>query len=691
MEHSILNQLTMPIHMAEHSLRDGHLATAIKCSTVALENLHEIQCELLSIRVAAYQRQGNFSKAHDDAVILQKEMPNDFRGYVYAAESLLKQEKMIEAIDTCEAILPRRRTKFYARIPQHQALWRLRKTAIYNQRHRMDPIKKLPYDVITVILDQLILSDILCCMNVSKTWCYCILACCVKNLNSLEFSDKDDGNKVMDYFYDKPTEFYRAIQLLSDQVKELKIHCYSNPKIKEVSSLLGNLPFRHLQSLSVDDCDDVDPILPTLLNNSKYTLKNLYLGNTCKVNVNEILDLCPNIAMLQCSAPIYPLEYNNTKHQQIQLLHPHSNLTHLHITTKGIQIKNLKQILKYASNLHKLTLAEENPNILRVFHRQYNNHLRHICLHPEGTSPHNNSDSEYIDTTRFNGTIDIYHCYNVNSGLLLPIMNNQRRTEALSLTVSPECHLEDWAGFSTFASPYLRYIKLSFTQETEDVFANIVSHCPSLEEILIHNLSHPPRLFLYSVKYSLPNLRCFGIENSPDHARGNPNIAVGDHALREFFAHYASLEEKNTSSLCSLEEIRLRNVSNVETATLLQLVKIHSLKAIHIVGLDHDFVRPSKAPVMRELARKAKGLYSFNCLVLDGHDITDQDMEGLDCTVLRLERMPLITKEGMKDLLERSKKLKTLTIFECEKLDRDVMMDLVADIKRIQLVYEISY
>ena len=246
MDDSILRKLTIPIFMAEEALYGGNLTTAITRATMALDNLPQIEQELLTVRTTAYRHQKKFNEAYNDALVLQEKMPNEFRGYIEAAQCLFQQEKISEAIETCESILPGRVVKFYTRIPEHKALLKLRKVAKYKLNQRVDLMKKLPYDIIMAILNQLTFGDILNCINVSKLWRQYILGCETSRVQNLVLTDE----MMTDHFNQTGSSLYRAVQLISDQVTSLKIDC-SESRVRDVVNLLNNVSFPHIRSLEV--------------------------------------------------------------------------------------------------------------------------------------------------------------------------------------------------------------------------------------------------------------------------------------------------------------------------------------------------------------------------------------------------------------------------------------------------------
>ena len=428
--------------------------------------------------------------------------------------------------------------------------------------------------------------------------------------------------------------------------------------------------------------EDIGKWLPiaNLLKSSSHALEEIYLDASCGITLYEILNMCQNIRIVKCSTPLYPFKLLDTRQDEFYLYS--TTLTHLHITTKGTRDEDIERILKGIINLRELMIAEDNPDFLNVLYKHGSRNLSHVCFRPEGLdkNPPDDEDDVDIDTTQFDRTIDIHHCDNITADLLLLLLKGQRCTEALSLTVAPDSSLEDWNTVAYFASFHLRYLKFSFTEETEIAFASMIRNCPSLEQIIIHTVSHPPRLLLHTIQSSLPKLRCFAIENTPEHAKGNPSAAIDNNELSNFFQHYESLGNRSP-----LEEIRLRNLFNVRTSTLLQLTKLEKLRTIHLVGLHYDFDDPGISPVIRALAAVSLPLLEY--LVIDGDDLMDYDIQGLDCTVLKLEYLPHITETGIEGITNHSKKLRKLIIRDCEKLDRDVMEDLVAKRKNIKLVY----
>ena len=221
-----------------------------------------------------------------------------------------------------------------------------------------------------------------------------------------------------------------------------------------------------------------------------------------------------------------------------------------------------------------------------------------MYIHDDPLDTYSNS---FIDTSRFNYTIDTHDCQEVTATLLLQLVNHsvnmKQKIKAISLSVAPTSQLDDWNSFKYFTAPCLQYMKFSFTQETEEIFAAVIRNCPTLKEVIIFRLLCAPSNVTIDALKTLPVLQCFAIENvcrelypektystsmdsdEEDDFVARCNTRVCDTVIRQFFTYHVLLDSQST-----LQEVRLRHISYLEPETFETLFKIKSLKSLNFAG-----------------------------------------------------------------------------------------------------------
>ena len=369
------------------------------------------------------------------------------------------------------------------------------------------------------------------------------------------------------------------------------------------------------------------------------------------------------------------------KQSQTQPQHP--SLTYLYIDIHNYSIapiEEFKQVLERAINLQEITIVDRGVSVdtLRLINRYGSKHLRHICINTPSDLYNTSFDSDVysdtvIDTSRFHYTVDVHNCLGLTAEILLPLVNHsmdmKHKLSAVSFTLVEDSRLQDWSSFRYFTSPCLRFMRFSFTKETEDVFATVIHNCPTLEEVSIFRLLCPPSNITMDALKALPALKCFAIENVAselfDHGLGNIFVAecieyVPDTVIQEFFTYHVLMDNRST-----LEEVRLRHISGFKLATFDTLFKIKSLKRLNFAGRDILGYRQDFGSAITSIKGSLLPVQLEHLVLDEVQNITDYDLQFLDFPSITLATMDDWTITGIKQMIEHAKKLKELTFCDC--------------------------
>ncbi|KAI9262134.1 hypothetical protein BDA99DRAFT_537480 [Phascolomyces articulosus] len=680
---TIFDQLKDSFIQAEQAFDEGSYHTAVARSTKGLDILMAIKNKLLYIRMKTRQHQNEIHKACGDAESLETINESDIRKPVYLAHLLMKDERMPDVIDTCNTVLKNQNNVILYKNgllskDGYEKLMTLKGKAIEKSDQRVDLMKRLPRELTTLILNQLDLNDILHCMHVARHWQKKIIHCPIAILRNIIFP-----NQTKICVKIPSTLMYTYLQQLSDRIiRNLTIApMYSS--IYDLFNFLENVKFYHLRSLTIN-MDIRRKQVTTLLKTNSNILEEVYLYNNYSVPpLNEVLDICPNLKLLcYCGSllqdePSWDHEYHPQRQQQT-----YPSLISLQLYTYTFRTEDIKHLLEFAVNLKDFTITdyELNSDTLKTI-RQYGKHLHHICI--DSTTFASNPldhDDDYLpmDIVRYKCSIDVQDCYEEMTGpFVLSMLNNMEyKPEALALSVLDDYidNSQKWGPLANVTLPNLRYLKVSFTRETEQIFTDMILQCPTLEEIILYRLGCPPNIILHAVK-SLPRLQSFAVENTYKEASDADicTTKINDKAIRHFFLHHVALGDAST-----LEHVRLRYISEFEPETFKVLVKIKHLKTLHLAG-SHLIHHPdhTMGSVMKDMG-KAFIPPELEMLVLEMmlHTLTDGDLKGLDCPTITLHTLEDVTLDGIRKMIESAQKLKGLVIHDWKGLYESDLMDL---------------
>ncbi|KAG2208375.1 hypothetical protein INT45_002561 [Circinella minor] len=416
-----------------------------------------------------------------------------------------------------------------------------------------------------------------------------------------------------------------------------------------------------------------------MLKNTSHSLEEACLDHE-DLNCNEILDICPNLKRLRFikrNLGGYPVRAQRQPERQrqvkLQAEPQHSSLTSFYLNTEleyGMQ--DIETTVQRLINLQEININISSFNLdsLCLVHKYGSKELRHISINARPDQYSYDMESEYdnnsIDTSRYDYTIDVHNCQYVTASLLLQLVNHsvnmKQKIEAISLCPETDSALDDWSAFKYFTSPCLRYIKFSFNKQTEELFANVIRNCPTLEVVNIFRLICSPTNITMDALKMLPVLQSFSIGNWGEEVyRCGPDTRsystdINDTVIRDFFTYHTLLDKHST-----LQEVRLRYISNLEPETYSTLFKIKSLKSLNFGGLylteeqsiypfingPEEFLLPSQ----------------LEMLVLDDlAEIDDDYISSLDFPTMVLLNMSCLSTAGLIGMVENAKKLKRLIV-----------------------------
>ncbi|KAI7857524.1 hypothetical protein BDC45DRAFT_501417 [Circinella umbellata] len=589
----------------------------------------------------------------------------------------MKEEKYVDVIEMCDVLKPVKENQGQLQNEEESdEIVELRQKAVdkIERTSRIDIMTKLPYDIRTLILDHLDLTDIINGIHVSKNWRNCIC----------DSSSISRQNVILHHEMKEKTEslfspfFKYSIELLSNGVKRLQISTPSSWDIQEMKALIDistSVSFNNLRVLTIEFIPQF-PIEQArrLLQSSCHSLEEVYIYGIT-LGCNEVLDICPNLKRLELR------EQNSTDHEPPKRLKQSSSqypsLTYLHVSTQvKYETEFYEETLKRLTHLQKVSFQSVTFNwtFLELLCQHGSKELRHISINapPDQYSQdmENEDDNCTIDTSCYDYVIDVHRCPNMTATLLLQLVNHsvnmKQKIEAILLSPEPSSELDNWSPFQYFTAPCLQYIQFSFNKATEVIFANVIRNCPALEIINIFPLTETPSSIIMSALKTLSVLRSFTIQNSSydlyDHLHNRRYITdFNDTAIRDFFTHHALLDKHST-----LQEVGLRYISGLEPETLEILFKIKNLKSLNFA--DDELINGQSLYSVINGPDKSLLPNQLEILVLEDVGITtDNDVQFLDFSTIKLLMLDGLTTAGLKGMVENSKRLKKLVVDLCDQ------------------------
>ncbi|KAI7847145.1 hypothetical protein BDC45DRAFT_527005 [Circinella umbellata] len=327
--------------------------------------------------------------------------------------------------------------------------------------------------------------------------------------------------------------------------------------------------------------------------------------------------------------------------------------------------------------------------------------LRHICIDTAQQFDENiyatrNCYQTYIDTSCYDYTIDVHNWGSkATASLLLQLINHsidmKQKIKALSLSLAHCSQVDDWNAFKYFTAPCLQYLRFSFTEQTEEIFASVIRNCPTIQDISIFRLLSPPTDIIIDALITLPLLQCFAIENIKNEVFEDEHYSfdyyydydffpisysdINSVPIQRFFQYHVSLDNQST-----LQEVRLRHIQNLDPSAFYTLYKIKSLKSLNFAGPDvlygirHYQGGSNAVGWATVITDKQECLLpdQIEDLVLeDSKAISDSDLEFLDIPSITIGELSALKITAIQKMMTNAQKLKKLTVFDYGEFQED--------------------
>ena len=244
MSQDSLNILSTLIYNVNIALQQQNFDIVIEQTTKGLNELHQIHLHLLSARIKAYEQENELDQAYNDSIIMINSFPNSALGYIHTTNILMKRGKSEEAFATCSNALEQELVA--PSDPHYQDLVQLCRSVI-NQRkqnNKIDFMKILPKEIVSIIVEYLRMGDSLICLNVSQHWRQTILDC----PNALHSWILGPFGAQKDLRVG-----YENVRLIDEHLRELHIFLLGldQEALKAVVNMLDNVEFHHLRTFSL--------------------------------------------------------------------------------------------------------------------------------------------------------------------------------------------------------------------------------------------------------------------------------------------------------------------------------------------------------------------------------------------------------------------------------------------------------
>ena len=244
-----LDALAISLNKAEEGANKGDIWTMEAYSNKALRALDNIKTQLLFIRVNGYLQHGEFSKARTAAEAIQKTV-NYEKGSAQLFHILMKEKRYWDVIELYNTFKLRKGNEGWPSfLFQYYGVVELRQQAMekLEESHRIDLMKKLPQEIVTLILDHVDFHDIVNCLQVSKDWRHhiCNSSTMSRQHVILDYEARQDTGSLS-------TEFYKSsVRLLSDGIKSLKIPVHCEKLQTKILDTLAGVLFNNLRVLDI--------------------------------------------------------------------------------------------------------------------------------------------------------------------------------------------------------------------------------------------------------------------------------------------------------------------------------------------------------------------------------------------------------------------------------------------------------
>ncbi|KAI9243920.1 hypothetical protein BDA99DRAFT_566460 [Phascolomyces articulosus] len=695
----LFQQLKTLCFLCLQAYQRGDLATSLHYSDMTLMFLSFTTIIMLDIRTKIFQRQSRMQDALANATAMIHHFPTNPRGYIHAVGILMKQERMMEAIQTCNTGLTYCRVNTEFEQNAHDQLEEMKASAIERRNHRTDLLQQLPYEITTLILNQLEFHEVLTCLCVSLTWreyiamdqeiITVLLKKVVSTLKRLYLGGNSDTTSLPSFC--DILDICPNLQILTyNDVGNSEIFRHDNPhqhqhQHRRPSVYHSCLTHLRLHSLQQIRNQDVEYILRRASN-----LEEMILGNCHQNFVQNILDTIHRFG-------------NHMRH---------------------IKLSPDLALPKSSMNTDVGEFISINPS------KKY----------------------------RFDFTLDVHEYANVAADTLLPIIVNRRKNIAgindeppdgqeNSISATPSSALaitavnlqdtqlprdaieKSWQRLCICESSHLRCLKFIFTPQNniisfqrlmESMFISMIRKCQLLEETHIIEKSYSPSRNIYeALMEHAPSIRTLGISDyyhANNFSRNNHHHLGAGHrqhfsssipandqhpAMLPFFKHHLFLLNNS-----KLEHVSIRFITGLHRSVLFMLANLSKLKSLHLAG--QDLMRPSRrrgriinnqhfqhfqhyhppdaqveendddnmlsgSEFIKNLTTRSWVSTTASVLehitLQDVYDMTDDSIQKLDFKKITFVQLNQITTNGIINICKSSIKLRYLEIVDCPLVD----------------------
>ncbi|KAI8147922.1 hypothetical protein BJV82DRAFT_664261 [Fennellomyces sp. T-0311] len=530
-------------------------------SSATVDDLQKRLVHLLKMRVTAWGQKGQYDQELKEASEIMQYAPHDPMGYLCAGSRYADQGHQTKAIEIFN--------KGLRNVPQnniqYKTLYAAKQHALKRYSQRIDIIAKVPFDIVTIILDQIPPKTLALCVEVSPIWRQKLLEYpgCWRKIRIDDFVDEIDG-------YHTLSRVCRILPRISHYVRELSLpHAPLLPRSLE---LIGSKNFSCLQSLKIRKPDideykyeDYCEPLQTCLQNIAESLTSLhiqYYGDDT-VYLSQILNTCRKLTTVV---------FHNEGHRRALagLALPFDTSLRKVVLAGSLHSSDLVSLFRCSPNLRYLALSKSNDHIYTAIGEHCPDTISILKIGYETLHLNDVFDSDSDNST---GLTNLCASNPQSSRIIASLINKFSTTlRYLRISFPRRTHghsRENWGTLSSFALAGLT--SLSFENVPQSVTTDLPSlfeQCSKLETISLKmmNSSIPKRAFIAASQLRhLTSLRLKGARFS-----------------EESILQFLSAVEHQQNGSRGLMDLRLIDGGDINGPVLAACASIKSLTSLAI-------------------------------------------------------------------------------------------------------------
>ncbi|KAI8991933.1 hypothetical protein BDF20DRAFT_909639 [Mycotypha africana] len=471
----------------KEAIKEKDFKRAVSLFTRALE-LKPNHATVLEYRAASYEKLDQLNLALQDATTMIRHDPTSARGYLRAGKILSLQKKHKSAV----TIYKRGLKNISVHDARYQQIKDMLAAAerILHPSPTHDPMRYLPYDIMSTIFSMLSFERRIQCTSVSQSWRSFALSW-PGMWRDLDFSDKKISVATIKKYLGHAK---------GRHVRRLSVRSVARNKLDKILQLLIDEDCQYLNILELSDCEiPVTTFLRLLRLIGKHiTYMNLdYATLTMDAIVRQVIPRCPKLTHLTVNgvpdiADITKQAYT-TADNDVEL----HQLTHVRIVMNDVN--NIKWLLRKCPKLELLDIKSEdvrfNDIAETVIHESLNSmrkfRFSRAILDSSTIWPAAGVDSWVSKTNhRPSDTSDGLEAFYIVSdpsftgSMLRGIVQRSFRT--LKQLVLRDCRSVGDSLAHLATSPGLPCLeKLECGQMEEDDIRTILTACPTLQDVTI--------------------------------------------------------------------------------------------------------------------------------------------------------------------------------------------------------------